>query len=46
MPSPFDPLDATGLEASTIASLKAERNAIHTKLTGPITTVPAEPAAS
>ena len=39
MPSPFDPLDATGLEASTIESLKAERNAIHNKLTGPIDTV-------
>jgi hypothetical protein len=30
MPSPFESLDATGLEASTIASLKAERNAIKT----------------
>ena len=39
MPSPFDSLDATGLEASTIASLKAERNAIHNKLTGPIEVV-------
>ena len=39
MPSPFDSLDATGLEASTIASLKAERNAIHNKLTGPIDVV-------
>ena len=39
MPSPFGPLDTSGLEASTIESLKAERNAIHNKLTGPIETV-------
>lgn len=39
MPSPFDPVDTSGLQASTIASLKAERNAIHNKLTGPIEVV-------
>ena len=39
MPSPFGPLDTSGLEASTIESLKAERNAIHNKLTGPIETI-------
>ena len=39
LPSPFDALDTSGLEASTIASLKAERNAIHNKLTGPIETI-------
>jgi hypothetical protein len=46
MPNPFESLDSSALEASTIASLKAERNAIHDKLTGPIPTLPAEPAAS
>ena len=41
LPSPFDAVDASGLEASTIESLKAERNAIHNKLTGPIDTIKA-----
>lgn len=39
MPSPFDPVDATGLDTSTIASLRAERNAIQDRLTGPIAVI-------
>ena len=41
LPSPFDPVDTSGLEASMIESLKAERNAIHNKFTGPIETIKA-----
>lgn len=41
MPDPFAPLPGNGLEDATIASLKAERNAIHNRLTGPIDTVQA-----
>ena len=37
MPNPFEGLaNTTGLEDATITSLKAERNAIQDRLTGPI----------
>ena len=39
MPDPFAPIAGNGLESETIASLQAERNALHDRLTGPIETV-------